>query len=188
MTILRDIAPGEETRRCAQCDACCVAVAVEEIAKPEQERCDHQTSTGKPGCAIYDERPLSCRVWSCAWLQGFGTSNDRPDKLGLIFDAIETIGGPTIQAREVWAGAFYGNRAAGHLMRFSERMPVVLMRRDGGRGLIGPPEVVRRMWDAVRDGTAEAGGGFVPNCQHNLTRSQCRPCMEADVGWKGGER
>jgi hypothetical protein len=177
---IRDVAPGKEQRRCRQCDACCTVLAVEEVAKPEFERCDYQGQS-KPGCAIYEERPESCRIWSCAWLQGFGTGNDRPDKLGLILDAVETVGGPTVQAREVWHGAFHLPRVQVTIRGFAERVPVVLMYRDGGRKLIGPPGLVRMMVDAANDGTAAAGGGFVPNCEHGIIRSQCRPCMQADL-------
>jgi len=186
MSILRDMPPGAEERRCRQCDACCSVVAVEEIAKPEQERCQHQGQHGKPGCAIYDERPESCRAWSCGWLQGFGNANDRPDKLGVIFDAVITVGGPTLQARAVWQGAFQQPRAQVAIRGFARKMPVVLMYRDGGRKLIGPVDVVRMMKQAALDGSAEAGGGFTRPCDHGLWRSQCRPCMEADIKGQGG--
>jgi len=176
---------GDMDRRCRDCDACCVVVAVEEIAKPEQERCPHQGKHGKPGCAIYDERPTSCREWRCGWLEGFGTSKDRPDKGGIILDSTLTIGGPTVQAREVWAGAFHMPRARIAIEGFARQVAVVLMYRDGGRKLIGPPHIVARMIQAAHDGTAAAGGGFVPNCKHDKTLSQCRPCMEQGLAKQG---
>jgi hypothetical protein len=168
-------------RRCRQCDACCEVVAVAEIAKPEQARCPHQGQDGKPGCAIYEERPESCRTWSCGWLRGYGKEKDRPDKLGVIFDAVETVGGPTIQVREVWMGSFQQPRAMISINGFAKKMPVVLMFRNGTRKLIGPQSIVRKMLAAAEDGTAEKGGGFVPNCDHGMIRSQCRPCMESDI-------
>jgi hypothetical protein len=172
-------------RRCRQCDACCEVVAVEELAKPEQEKCRHQGRGGKPGCSIYEERPRACRAWACGWLLGYGVERDRPDKLGVIFDACETVGGLTIQARAVWSGAFRQPRAQSAIRAFAARLPVVLMYRNGERKLIGPPHVVRKMRAAVEDGTAEAGGGFVPDCEHGKPRSQCRPCMERELRNEG---
>ena len=178
---VRDVAPGEEQRRCRQCDACCDVLAVGELAKPENARCDYQGQQ-KPGCAIYDERPESCRAWSCGWLQGLGKAKDRPDRLGVIFDACMTVGGETIQAREVWEGAFSGPRAHALIDGFQRQFPVVLMyRATGNRKLIGPPHKVRLMRDAAMNGTAAKHGGFVEHCKHGVIQTQCRPCMEADL-------
>jgi hypothetical protein len=38
------------------------------------------------GCAIYANRPPTCKEWECEWLIGRLTEGDRPDKLGAIFD------------------------------------------------------------------------------------------------------
>lgn len=60
---------------CGGCNACCTLMKVEmEPPKPARERCVHCV---KGGCAIYEERPEPCRVWSCVWL----LSQDKPQRL-----------------------------------------------------------------------------------------------------------
>jgi hypothetical protein len=52
-------------RKCGGCTLCCRLVPVEELHKKGGERCAHQRFNG---CAIYKDRPNSCRMWSCRWL------------------------------------------------------------------------------------------------------------------------
>jgi hypothetical protein len=66
-------------RGCGDCGLCCTALAVPELDKPNGMQCKHRTPEG---CAIYDDRPLSCRVFECAWLQGGGENYSRPDITG----------------------------------------------------------------------------------------------------------
>lgn len=55
--------------------------------KPANTRCQHQRH-GK-GCAIYARRPLSCRLWSCRWLNGDDTADQRrPDHAHLVIDCM----------------------------------------------------------------------------------------------------
>lgn len=72
-------------RTCGACDVCCVHTAVQEIQKPRNCVCPHQPEEGH-GCGIYKTRPESCRIYTCFWLEGFGTLKDRPDKSGWILD------------------------------------------------------------------------------------------------------
>jgi hypothetical protein len=71
-------------RTCGECQACCVVVGVHELAKDVWQQCKHQCDKG---CAIYSERPESCRRYVCLWraelLRG---EENRPDKLGVICD------------------------------------------------------------------------------------------------------
>ncbi len=67
-------------RKCGTCFLCCTALAVPELGKKNGEPCVHASMEG---CAIYDDRPLSCRVFACAWLQGAGDGlHTRPDHTG----------------------------------------------------------------------------------------------------------
>jgi hypothetical protein len=58
------IVPG---RACGTCMMCCKVPAIEEFAKPPGVWCKHAVP-GK-GCAIYAERPGSCRAFYCLWMQ-----------------------------------------------------------------------------------------------------------------------
>ena len=75
---------------CGTCRACCRALGVEELDKPEWRMCQHAKGGG---CTIYPTRPTSCREYACVWLQsqegpvplpGFL----RPDRCGVILDTL----------------------------------------------------------------------------------------------------
>lgn len=73
------------TRACGSCTLCCKLVPVAELGKPGFHRCVHQRM-GK-GCAIYPKRPLSCRLWNCAWLTDERTAAlSRPDRVHYVID------------------------------------------------------------------------------------------------------
>ena len=57
------VVPGRE---CGTCTLCCKVAAVEELSKPNGVWC-HHCLKGKR-CAIYDERPPSCRSFYCQWM------------------------------------------------------------------------------------------------------------------------
>jgi Fe-S-cluster containining protein len=42
-------------------------------------------SIGK-GCNIYETRPKGCRDFQCEWLKGYGSEDERPDRLHIILD------------------------------------------------------------------------------------------------------
>jgi len=72
-------------RQCGDCQLCCKLVPVRELGKPANTRCQHQRH-GK-GCAIYDCRPMSCRKWSCQWLDEDDTRDlSRPDRSHYVID------------------------------------------------------------------------------------------------------
>ena len=51
---------------CGTCTFCCTQVGVRELGKPKGIKCRHETES--QGCAIYPERPKSCRMFNCLWL------------------------------------------------------------------------------------------------------------------------
>lgn len=68
MTLFGDDYPRlmdeKTTRRCDGCDLCCTALEVFELRKPMGTRCSHLIE-GR--CAVYNDRPLTCRVFYCSW-------------------------------------------------------------------------------------------------------------------------
>jgi hypothetical protein len=70
-------------RQCGSCTLCCKLIPVKEIGKPAGVRCEHQRM-GK-GCAIYDKRPWSCRLWDCQWLRS-DADLPRPDHGHFVID------------------------------------------------------------------------------------------------------
>jgi hypothetical protein len=77
----------ENQRNCGTCTACCKTHPVQEIDKPAGAWCPH-CNIGR-GCRIYDDRPPSCRDFTCQWLKGTGEDDDRPDKSKLVIDFIQ---------------------------------------------------------------------------------------------------
>ena len=74
-------------RTCDTCTACCFTHAVTAIAKPGSEWCPH-CEIGS-SCRIYAARPEQCREFSCLWLQGWASENDRPDRLKVVLGGID---------------------------------------------------------------------------------------------------
>lgn len=66
-------------RACGPCNACCRTMPIVELNKPPGVRCSNLHGLG---CGIYEDRPPACREYVCMWLGGFGTVEDRPDRLG----------------------------------------------------------------------------------------------------------
>lgn len=99
-------------RPCGDCQACCTIVGIKELDKPNWTRCPHQYAGG---CDIYDERPPTCRGYSCLWQAGWLPPDKqlRPDHLGIILDLRNASGAETVRAGdevtvqvwEVWPGA-----------------------------------------------------------------------------------
>ena len=79
-------------------------MGVEELGKTIGCRCEHATDHG---CGIYGNHPDSCKTWQCLWRQGelWGEDN-RPDKLGLMFDTSDENGFPQFNCTELRPNAF----------------------------------------------------------------------------------
>jgi hypothetical protein len=75
-------------RECGECRACCVVYHIDglEYESPRWVPCHHLCAAG---CGIYDDRPQGCRAFRCAWLKGWGTDDERPDRLGVIVERLE---------------------------------------------------------------------------------------------------
>lgn len=71
-------------RSCGGCNACCKAFLVPEVGKIDGNWCQHCVIG--IGCSIYDSRPTACREYACAWLNGLGDDDFRPDRLGVMVD------------------------------------------------------------------------------------------------------
>lgn len=71
-------------RLCGECRACCTILRVPDVPTEAQERCQHECATG---CSVYMVRPQPCRDFECLWLQGWGTRDQRPDRLKVMLDA-----------------------------------------------------------------------------------------------------
>ena len=72
-------------RQCGTCNACCVVLTIndEALQKLQGYRCKNSTSTG--GCAIYPDRPDTCRRFQCGWrMLKWVNAGMRPDRSGVL--------------------------------------------------------------------------------------------------------
>lgn len=93
-------------KSCGSCTLCCRLLPVPEIKKSGGVCCSHQTATG---CAIYANRPMSCRLWSCRWLIG-DSLGERPDVTHYVVDsALDHVlfNGESVTAVQVWVDPAY---------------------------------------------------------------------------------
>lgn len=74
-------------RECGDCTLCCTVTAVRELNKPERVDCVHCNK----GCSIYEQRPVACAAFSCAWLDGDLPDWMRPDKVGVMIEKIPGV-------------------------------------------------------------------------------------------------
>jgi hypothetical protein len=76
------LVPG---RSCGSCNACCVALTIDDPAlrKLQGHRCRHAAPDN--GCAIYPTRPHTCRTFYCGWRRlKWIREALRPDRSGVL--------------------------------------------------------------------------------------------------------
>ena len=74
---------GETSRSCGSCTLCCKVLGVEEFDKPVGVWCSH-CAPGR-GCKAYDQRPATCRAFSCLWLLDSALPDAfRPDRCKVV--------------------------------------------------------------------------------------------------------
>lgn len=119
-------------RTCGECHACCVSIRVESgpgdqvsVRKAAGVRCPCLTNGGR--CAVYEQRPACCAVYTCAWLDGHGEDDERPDRCGAVIERAEGEGGLTLVFPSLAPG-FAAHRRSYRdvLKRWRERGAVVL--------------------------------------------------------------
>jgi hypothetical protein len=114
---------GDQLKPCGECRACCTALAVAEFSKPNYRPCVHECDQG---CAIYPDRPDSCRTYLCLWKTGWleGDERRRPDRLGVIFDWHGMT--ETLRVWEVWPGATQEPQPAYLIQKLRKKYPVLV--------------------------------------------------------------
>ena len=136
----RAMAKAAASRACGTCTACCTALGVLEIEKEPETPCKHMVADG---CGIYARRPKSCREYSCFWRLGMMSPERRPDRFGVVFDALDHLeleGARVIFAREARAMAF-DEPDVQRVMDGMAKTFVLVKIRGGIRTLVGPAEL-----------------------------------------------
>jgi hypothetical protein len=154
-----------QSRSCGSCSACCELLAVSEVDKPVHTRCQHQLEASlchSGGCAIYAHRPQSCQDYQCLYQSGIldGDERRRPDRLGLLFNLIDTPAGTIISGWEVWEGAADTPACRYLLDKLSVKTLVLVRRYRSERYLIYGPE--HKVAD-IRRSVADLTRGLLQN-------------------------
>jgi len=143
------------SRGCGMCNACCTVFEIDELNKPSHSRCVHLVARPcTKSCSIYKDRPEPCRTYECPWKQGFGSSNHRPDKIGMLLQIAETNGQTVYvvyKLREEWSP-----KALALITRYSLRYPVVRAKKDGHALLGGPESAIRKMFAGAPQGAVDS--------------------------------
>ena len=132
-------------RTCGECTACCVAPSLAELDKPEGAPCPELRPENKGrSCNIYGERPSACSGFRCGWLQGQGSDEHRPDRLGAMFVFQDTEAGPVFVLYELRPGRAAQPWVIGETMRLAQHHVVLqALGHVGGEPLrsiiAGPP-------------------------------------------------
>lgn len=124
-------------RSCGSCTACCTLLSIPELQKPEATKCSHQCQWG---CGIYGERPESCRVFECLWLQGALGRKYKPDECGLMVSMMyKTKWGDLPAIYETRKDAVLGPLGVALLAKFArEKVRCVVIHHDGTRSIMLP--------------------------------------------------
>jgi hypothetical protein len=102
-------------RKCGGCKACCTINGIEELDKPIRTHCPNECEVG---CTVYPNHPPSCQTFKCVWIRGFGSDNERPDKLGLFVE--ERAGPPDgrqMVVKEIQRGAVTSSKGWDYISR-----------------------------------------------------------------------
>ena len=139
-------------RQCGDCQLCCKLLPIAEVRKPSNQRCQHQCAGG---CAIYTDRPTSCKMWNCEWVLGLeDTANmQRPDEVHYVIDTgldIVTVMDEKLLVIQVWVDPDYPDAHEDPGLRdmLDRGRQPALIRFGAKQGfLLFPPSVTnRRGW------------------------------------------
>lgn len=115
--------------------------------------CSFLCQTPEGSCSIYTKRPAVCQAFTCAWMEGVGAPNDRPNQLGVLLMRKHGKGDVHTQwphgVATIVAVACEGDdperKGAWHLiLRISAVFPVLLQQGEDLLGLVCPNPSARR--------------------------------------------
>ncbi len=109
---------------CGTCTYCCHVMKVKELNKPANTSCTHCVEDS--GCAIYNDRPNSCREYECLWLRS--QQFDKPLAPGLRPDRSKVVIGTLNQGSEIVLYTEPAHRNAWQQPAFSEALGLFVTR------------------------------------------------------------
>lgn len=159
MTVKPGLSIADSRRRCGACNACCTHLSVPTLGKSAGQECPH-LKPGVCGCTIHDSRPNECRNFSCVWLDGGFSPDDRPDKIGVIFFAQHNTAfapnQPIVAAKSVLPDGLITGRGKVVFDLVRQKRLLLLITADR-RELFGPPELLAQAERNLRAWIAQHG-------------------------------
>jgi hypothetical protein len=172
-------------RKCGDCQLCCRLMPMPDppsLRKPANVRCQHQRH--KKGCAIYENRPLPCAIWTCRWLGDPEATAGlpRPDHAHYLIDVVpdfitltdtETGASHDVQIIQVWVDpahreVYRSPALRAYLLREAEANGVAALVRFGPAGdsitLFPPCLTSSGQWHEI------VGGVAVPQTPERLEK------------------
>jgi Fe-S-cluster containining protein len=122
--------------KCGTCTLCCTLCAVPELKKPARTDCIHiLPNTPEAGCSIYENRPQSCRVYSCVYITTQETEDPlppycRPDKLHIVVSAPESLPFWVVHLDPQYPNALENPAANALLRSISAFAPIMVLGTD----------------------------------------------------------
>ena len=136
--VLCDEPDLDPTRECGPCSACCeYGPRTDDGRKPVHGRCAYLRE-GR--CADREGRPPGCHEFYCEWRHGLGSDDDRPDRLGVVFQTHE-LGGHLLGIDPVlWKAPITHAWAKSPALRHDRRVSNLLddLGRDGAVLFMAP--------------------------------------------------
>lgn len=175
LSLMLELGKGTN-RRCGDCTLCCKLVPVQELDKPSNTRCVHQS---RRGCAVYKRLSAvspSCALWSCQWLSNPDAHElRRPDRSHYVIDVVpDYIGAAqsdgsvvTVPVMQVWVDPDYPDAHRDPVLRrFMEHNAAkhglaTLVRYGNNRALfVVPPAMNAGEWREIETSLAPTHSGW----------------------------
>ena len=117
------------------------------------------------------------RAVMCGWKQGMLFQRDRPDRLGVVFEARVVGGRPAISAKEIREGALDTKRVNGCLQVVAMQFPVIVANFGGEvLGVLGEDARAREVLELIK-GSRDSGDGEETEAEKDSEGAQ--KCLES---------
>lgn len=141
-------------RTCGTCSACCTPLGIDSdgLQKAPGVPCRH-LGPNRQGCTIYATRPTHCQRYLCAWRNGMGDDEHRPDRLGLLLSGCIVRADLVSELRipdaaficHSWVGAAGTTEAHSYLEAIANSYIIIGLEDERARWVIGPQRVLQRV-------------------------------------------
>ncbi len=161
-------------RTCGGCTMCCKLLGVVELDKPMGVWCAHALKGS--GCAIYEQRPQTCRTYDCFWLTHPEMADYwKPDRSRMVVTAQEGWSLISILVDAGYPDAWRKHPYYADLKAWSERSDQLQVVAGKRRWMIFPEEDLF-LGDCAEDDAVVAAGYR----QHRLMRQPTVSLRRAD--------